>query len=412
MTAFDLNDPDFIANPYPVYAWLRDVAPVHYGTTNDLWLVSRHDDVLAVLRDARRFSSDLGNADDNPFNPALRSPRALSRLLDRLPPARTLLTSDPPDHTQLRRKVAKAFTPRRIAALEPRIRQIAEQLVDDLDGDLVRDLASPLPTIVIAEMMGIPAARRDDFKRWSDELVDGLLTGGSRLKMARSAIAISWFFARTVRSRRRSPGDDLISLLTTRDQDGDALTLGELVNFCILLLVAGNETTTNLISNAMLALFDRPDLWRRLGEDPGLASAAVEETLRYDGPAQGLLRITTTEVVIGDVTIPQGARVLPLLGAANRDPRHWADPDAFRLDRPSNDHIAFGSGIHYCIGTALARLEARVTLETLARRHPHLAPAGPPTRIQSPVLRGLRTLPVTVRPATVPAHPVATAQPG
>ncbi|GAA3211267.1 cytochrome P450 [Actinocorallia longicatena] len=403
MTTLDLNDPDFVADPYPVYAWLRDVEPVHYSAANDLWLVSRYDDVLAVLRDAPGFSSDLGKAglDDNPFNPAIRIPRRLARLLDRLPPVRTLLTSDPPHHTQLRRKVAKAFTPRRIAALEPRIREITERLVDDLDDDLVRDVASPLPTIVIAELMGIPADRRDDFKRWSDELVNGLLTGGSRIRMARSALAVSWFFARTVRSRRHRPGGDVISLLVTRDQDGDALTLAELVNFCILLLVAGNETTTNLVSNAMLALFDRPDLWRRLGTDPDLAPAVVEETLRYDGPAQGLLRVTTAEVRIGDVTVPEGARVLPLTGSANRDPRHWADPDAFRLDRPAGDHIAFGSGIHYCIGTALARLETRIVLETLARRHPHLGPAGVPERIQSPVLRGLRTLPVTIRP-TVP----------
>ena len=402
MTPLDLNDPDFIANPYPAYAWLRDVAPVHHLPALDLWLVSRHDDVVAVLRDAERFSSDIFNSasfDNNPFNPTMKSSGPLTRLLKSLPPGRTLLSSDPPQHTHLRRKVAKAFTPRRIAALEPRVRQIAERLVDGLGGDLVRDLASPLPTIVIAEMMAIPADRHDDFKRWSDDLVNGLLTGGSRIRMARSAIEISWFFLRTVRARRRRPGDDLISLLITRDEDGAGLTLPELINFCVLLLVAGNETATNSISNAMLALFDRPDLWRRIGDDPQLAQAAVEETLRYDGPGQGLLRIATTDVVIGETTVPEGARVLPLVGSANRDPRHWDDPDAFRLDRAAGDHVAFGSGIHFCIGHALARLETRIALETLARRLPHLAPAGSPDRIASPVLRGLRTLPVTVRPA-------------
>jgi cytochrome P450 len=260
----------------------------------------------------------------------------------------------------------------------------------------VSNLASPLPTIVIAEMMGIPADRHDDFKRWSDNLVNGLLTGGDNIKMLISAVEISWFFARTVRARRRNPGDDLVSLLVAGDRDADALSLVELIKFCVLLLVAGNETTTNLISNAMLALLDRPDQWQQITVDPALASTAVEEALRFDGPGQGLLRIATADITIGDSTIPAGARVLPLIGSANRDRRHWDDPDEFRLDRKPNEHIAFGSGIHFCIGNALARIESRAAIEMLARRLPHLARAGSPTRIASPVLRGLRSLPVVV----------------
>ncbi|MGH3971531.1 MAG: cytochrome P450 [Mycobacterium sp.] len=409
-THFDLNDPAIIADPYPHYAWLRDEAPVYHSTDPDLWLLSRYDDVAVAVRDAKRFSSDLGKAsrfDDNPFNPTMKIPHRLAAVLGPVVPVRTLLTSDPPDHTQLRRKVSRAFTPRRITAWEPRIREIAERLVADLAAksddapiDLVTSLASPLPTIVIAEMMGIPADRHDDFKRWSDNLVNGLLTGGSKTKMLTSAAEISWFFARTVRKRRRDPGDDLVSLLIGGD-DTDALNLAELVNFCVLLLVAGNETTTNLISNAMLALLDRPDLWRQLAANPTLAAAAVEETLRFDGPGQGLLRIATTDVTFGDTTIPAGARVLPLIGSANRDPCHWADPDEFRLNRESNDHIAFGSGIHFCLGNALARIEGRAAIEMLARRFPHLAGAGTPIRIGSPVLRGLRSLPVVVEPVAV-----------
>jgi cytochrome P450 len=405
-TQFDLNDPTVIADPYPHYALLRDEAPVYHCTDPDLWVLSRHDDVAVAVRDATLFSSDLGKAsrfDDNPFNPAMKFPRWLAAALGHIVPLRTLLTSDPPDHTQLRHKVSRAFTPRRITAWEPRIREIAERLVDDIAAkandepiDLVSNLASPLPTVVIAEMMGIPADRHDDFKRWSDNLVNGLLTGGDNIKMLTSAVEISWFFARTVRARRRNPGDDLVSLLVAGDRDADALSLVELLKFCVLLLVAGNETTTNLISNAMLALLDRPDLWQQITVDPALASAAVEEALRFDGPGQGLLRIATADITIGDSTIPAGARVLPLIGSANRDRRHWDDPDEFRLDRKPNEHIAFGSGIHFCIGNALARIESRAAIEMLARRLPHLARAGSPTRIASPVLRGLRSLPVVV----------------
>jgi cytochrome P450 len=249
-------------------------------------------------------------------------------------------------------------------------------------------------------MMGIPADRHDDFKRWSDNLVNGLLTGGSKVRMLTSAAEIAWFFARTVRQRRRDPGDDLVSLLIAGDDDADALSLGELINFCVLLLVAGNETTTNLVSNAMLALFDRPALWQQITADPALAAAAVEETLRFDGPGQGLLRVATTDVTIDGTTIPAGASVLPLIASANRDPRYWDDPDEFRLDRKPNEHIAFGSGIHFCIGNALARIEGRAAIEMLARRLPHLASAGEPTRIASPVLRGLRSLPVAVEPSS------------
>lgn len=408
-TLFDLNDPAVIADPYPFYARLRDEAPVYHSRDPDLWVLSRHQDVALAVRDANRFSSDLSTSSsfhDNPFNPAIKFPPWLAAVLGRVLPIRTLLTSDPPEHTQLRRKVSRAFTPKRIAAWEPRIRDIAEQLVGDVAAktshepiDLVTDLAGPLPTIVIAEMMGIPLDRRDDFKRWSDNLVNGLLTGGNRAKILTSAAAISWFFARTVRQRRRRPGDDLVSLLIAREHDAGPLSLVELINFCVLLLVAGNETTTNLIANTMLAMLERPDLWRQIVADPGLAQAALEEALRFDGPGQGLLRIAVTDITIGEVTIPAGARVLPMIGSANRDPRYWDRPDEFRLDRTPNDHIAFGSGIHFCIGNALARIESRAAIETLARRLPHLAPAGTPTRIASPVLRGLRSLPVVVEPA-------------
>ncbi|WP_194815866.1 cytochrome P450 [Nocardia sp. XZ_19_385] len=406
---FDLNSPENIADPYPSYARLRTEAPIYHSADPDLWIISRYDDVRAVLRDPDRFSSDVGGLESDPFNPGLEMPRWLTGLLSRISAVRVLLTSDPPDHTILRRKVSRAFTPRRMAAWEPRIREVTTRLVDDMlaadhPADLVHDLAAPLPTTVIAELLGVPTERNDDFKRWSDNLINGLLTGGPRIPMVRSAIAISWFFLRTIRRRRRDPGEDLISLLITGEGD-EALSQWELITFCILLLAAGLETTTNLIANAMLAIFDRPVLRQQLCANPELAAAVVAETLRFDNPAQGLMRVTRTEVTLSDITIPAGAYVIPLIGSANRDPDRWADPDEFLLHRPNlGEHLAFGSGIHYCIGNALARIEATAALEEIARRLPDMAPAGTPTRITSPVLRGLRSQPITFTRTKIPAR--------
>ncbi|MQY25957.1 cytochrome P450 [Nocardia aurantia] len=401
---FDFHDPAVIADPYPSYALLRDHAPVHHSADPDLWIVSRYDDVRTVVRDSRRFSSAVSAIDTNPFNPTPAAQKWFDKLLALLPVGRVLLTSDPPDHTVLRRKVGRAFTPRRVAAWEPRIREVTEQLVDDLlraeFPDLVRDLAAPLPAAIIAEILDVPADRRADFQRWSDGLIAGLLTNGSRGAMIRSAIAISRFFFRIVRERRRAPGDDLISALLTGAGE-ERLTTSQAINFCILLLVAGHETTTNLIANTVAALFDHPEIRARVHAEPELAAAVVAETLRFDGPAQMLLRITTTAVELSGTTIPAGAYVLPLVGSANRDPRHFRDPDEFRLDRPDiGDHLAFGAGIHYCIGGVLARMEATAAVEAVARRVPDMSPANEPQRIPSPVLRGLRTLPIVV---TAPA---------
>jgi cytochrome P450 len=405
VTTFRLNDPDVIENPYPHYEWLREHAPVYHDRSLDLWIVSRHEDVVIALRDARRFRSNSGRGmlSGNPSNPASRFQRWLGAVLERGPTPRVLLTSDPPDHTVLRRKVIRAFTPAAIGVWEPRIRGITERLIDEISImkapviDLVDAFSSPLPTAVIAEIMGVPTERQAEFKRWSDQLVTGLLTRGNVARMLSATAALSAFFARTVRQRRRRQGDDLVSLLVAGDAQ-DRLTTLELVVFCVLLLVAGNETTTNLISNTMLALFERPQLWRKLKDDPGLAAAAVEETLRFDGPGQGPMRYTSTEVTLSGTTIPRGATVLALIASANRDPRRWAEPDEFRLDRGHIDHLGFGHGIHFCCGHALARLEARSAIEAIFRRLATMRRAGTPERIASPVLRGLRTLPVSLAP--------------
>lgn len=402
---FDLHNPGTIADPYPLYARLRDEAPVHYVADLDLWVLSRYSDVAAALRDPATFSSDraaLGQGlTVNPFNPTMKLPRPLTALV-RCMPLRVLLMSDPPAHTVLRRKISKAFTPRMITEWEPRIRDIVERFIADLDTgdtnrplDLMTTVASPLPTIVIAEMLGIPGSHHRAFKRWSDNLVDGLLGRGSIPRTLTSAVQISLYFARTIRKRRTHPGEDLISMLV-RGEPEHALSSPELINLCVLLLVAGNETTTNLIANAVLALLAHPDIYEQLRADPTIADRVVEETLRYDNPAQAVLRVTTSKTTIDQFTIPGGSRVLMLIGSANRDPRHVADPDDFRLDREPNDHLGFGTGIHHCIGAPLARLEARVTLVAMCHHWESIVHAGQPQRLHSPILRGLRSLPITV----------------
>lgn len=388
------------ADPYPYYRELRDHAPVHYLPEEDLWVLSRYDDVVAALRDPQTFSSERGMSDLLMGQARLVRqdvPDFMAGLIGR----RLLIASDPPDHTLLRKLTAKVFTPRAIAAMEPRIRAMVRSLVDDLldageHADFVGQLAYPLPVIVIAEMLGIPVEQRDEFKRWSDSLI-GALSGTLDMDaFAPDGLAMFQFFSDAVAARTAAPGDDLISLLVTRAKDKDE-TLGpvEIVMFCILLLIAGNETTTNLLSNGLQALWGHPKQGQRLRDDPSFVPAAIEEALRYDSPVQALFRGTTTEAELpSGGRIPADARVMVCFGSANRDERHYPDADAFDIDREPDDHIAFGSGIHFCLGAPLARLETRVTVEELLERKIRLEPAGEGTRLDSFILRGFSALPV------------------
>jgi cytochrome P450 len=395
--------PAVVADPYPWYERLRAESPIHHDAYDDLWVISRYDDVLHVLRDPATFSSAAGMG-DLLVGGYLGRRRAPEFVLD-LAGMRLLIASDPPDHTVLRRLVSKAFTPREIMALEPRIRALTEAMVDDLidagdAADLVTQLAYPLPVIVIAELLGIPGERRDDFKRWSDDLVGALSGTWDPSRGQFSGLEMFMYFSEVVAERTRNPGDDLISLLVSRGRDGEAaLDPMEIVLFCALLLIAGNETTTNLIGNGAQALFDHPDQARRLRDDPSLVPAAVEEALRYDAPVQALFRATTAAVRIGDVEIPEHARVMVLFASANRDEAHFPTADRFVVDRAPNDHLGFGSGIHLCIGAPLARLEARIVAETMLRRVRRLEPAGEPCRVESFILRGFTSLPVQAVPA-------------
>jgi len=407
LATFSPFDPAVVADPYPFYRELRAAHPVFHDEEHDLYVVSRYDDVSTVLRDPATYSSALGMGElsSGRFAAGGRGrPPAFS--LD-LAGMRVLIATDPPDHTKLRALVSRAFTPRTIAALEPRVRRICDAMVDELvaagergEADLVLQLAYPFPVVVIAELLGIPAERRADFKRWSDWLVGALSGAWDPGRSQDAGMEMFAFFTEAVAERTARPGDDLISLLATKGREGDdALDPVEIVMFCILLLIAGNETTTNLIGNAAHALWDHPGELRRLAADPALVPAAVEEALRFAGPVQALLRGTTRETTLAGTRLPRRARVMIVFASANRDERVYADPDRFVVDRNPTNHLGFGWGIHHCLGASLARLEARVAAETLLRRLRSLRPAGDPEPVHSFLLRGYRRIPVEVVPA-------------
>lgn len=412
----DLFDPGFLSNPYPTYAWLRDNSPVHH-LGGDFWAVSRHDDIVHVLRTPTVFSSELGysgmlgGTDLMPGDPGRRralTDSGMGMIMQSLPGLRLLIAADPPDHTRLRRLVSKPFSPKNIWALEPRLREICNTLVDELlaartDGvtDLWQHISYPLPTMVIAEMLGIPSERKADFKRWSDAIVNGMSLGGGGDMMQGAAGALEMFqyFNDVIAERRAEPRDDLISLIVQDTGDGDdRLTTPELIAFCVLLLIAGNETTTNLLGNFFEAMHDHPAELQRLRDEPELIPSAVEEALRYDSPVQGLWRGLTQPAEVGGVDLPAGARVMMLFAAGNRDRDAYGDDaEEFRSDRNPSDHVALGTGIHVCLGAALARLETRVAISTLLERTTSIERAGEPQRALNPVLRGVRAQPLRIQ---------------
>lgn len=398
---FDPFDDQIRSDPYPWYSALRDVAPVHYVPRQGFWVISRYEDVAAVLRQPEAFSSELGmGALMRGELSGARSP-APTGTLD-LSALRVLIATDPPDHTTLRRIVSRPFTPSSIARLEERVRAIARECVDDLiaanergDADIVTSVAEPLPVLVIAEMLGIPSERRPDFKRWSDSVV-GTLGGNAELETGREdMLEMVEFFTSIADDRQRRPQDDLISVLVAGSEDG-RLEPMEIVVFSILLLIAGNETTTNLLTNLLSALWIFPEAEEQLRADHALVPAAVEEALRYDAPVQALLRGTRTPVEVAGRTIPAESLVMVLFGSANRDAETFDNAAAFRLDRTSNPHLGFGAGIHLCLGAALARLETRVAFEEILGRTRGVSLRGTPTRVDSFILRGLSRLPVTL----------------
>lgn len=384
--AFDPMSSDHWSDPYPVYCALREAGPVHRSTSSGFYTVARYEDVIGVLKRPEIFSSRamftvLMNGGQEGFPPLsrdvvsflVRFPLRTRMNPFRFPKARNLISEDPPTHGALRNVVNRGFTPRRIAEWEPRIRALAEMhlapLRDGEDFDLVRDFAIPLPVTIIAEMLGVEPERKDDFKRWSDAFIEGTTGPGRARPFAReftdAVLEFMAYLRKTVRRRRRAPGDDLVSAILADSPGGSALTDLDAMLFVQLLLVAGNETTTNLIGNAVHVLLDHPEQLERVRRDPALVPALVEEVLRFESPIQTLFRCTTRDAEIGGTVVPKDSTVAVLIGSANRDERRFPDPDRFDVGRDTRGHLAFGFGEHFCLGAALARLEARVALELL-----------------------------------------------
>jgi len=376
-------------NPYPYYAELRDKAPVAWIEPMQAWAVSRYADVDFILRNPRLFSSAL-------WNPAASGDLVV------VPEAPGLLSMDPPDHTRMRKLANKGFTPRLIRAMEPRVRTITQDLLKPVTGqgepDLVSALFIPLPIIVIAEMLGIELERQKDFKRWSDDVVRSLnrpTDEGVRAEIRRSITEFRSYLEGMIDRRRTEPGDDLITAFVQAEEEHQVLSSIEILGLTVLLLAAGNETTTNLIGNAVLALLDHPEELARVRTDRANVAALVEEVLRYDSPVQVVFRQATQEVELEGGKLPAGATVLLLLGSANRDQRKFPEPDRFDVTRNPQDHVAFGYGIHYCLGAPLARLEGRSALEALLFDCPPFTKVlAQVPRIAAFLVRGPKTLPL------------------
>jgi len=389
-----------IEDPYPFYAELRRRDPVHDVEIRGFrfCVLTRYADVVSVLRDPRmsaeKFPEKVLEAARGGPDPAFA---ALGRVVSSV-----MLVKDAPAHTRLRGLVSRAFTPRMVEGLRPRIERLVDELLDAALArgrfELIRDLASPLPIVVIAELLGVPAADLERFKRWSDDFVpflDGSIRDQGLPQAAKAAEALSDYFTDFIAERRRAPEDDLMSALVAAEAQGDVLSRDELIATAILLLAAGHETTTNLIGNGTLSLLHHRGELERLRREPALAKSAVEELLRFDAPVQLTSRIPKEDLEIGGRRIPAGLEVNVVLAAANRDPESFPDPDRLDLARPDNRHLSFGHGAHFCLGAPLARLEAQVAFERLATRFPQLEQDGGPVAWKpGVVLRGLRALPL------------------
>jgi cytochrome P450 len=400
LPAFDPFEPGFFSDPYSRYRKLRERDPVHHSPL-ELWMLFRHDDIVRLLRDPA-LSVEPENA-----APTLRrelfeevaGERATRR-------SHNILNLDPPDHTRLRRLVSNAFTPRRVESLRPRVQQLVDEALDAVAPkatmDVIADLAYPLPFTVICELLGMPEGERDQIREASHTLagtLDPVLSPTAIEEALAAADLIQAYVADVVAWKRENPADDLLSALIEAEEEGDKLSEPELLDQVLLLYIAGHETTLNLIGNGTLALLRHRAAFEQLGADAGLAPNAVEEMLRYDSPVQFSRRITLSDLELGGQVIAAGSFVLTCLGSANRDPERWgSDADQVVLTRPgAAQHLSFGSGIHHCLGAALARLEAQAALGTLARRFPRAELADQPEAWNGRiVLRGLDRLPVSL----------------
>ncbi|WP_405571445.1 cytochrome P450 [Streptomyces sp. NBC_01167] len=393
---FAPGSPDFVADPYPVFDRLRDAGRVHWFEPTRQWLVPHHADVSALLRDRRLGRTYLHRFTHEEFGrtPPPASHEPFTTLNDN-----GLLDLEAPDHTRIRRLVTKAFTPRTVAALEPTVRRLAAELVGALKkaggGDLLAEVAEPLPVAVIAEMLGIPESDRGQLRPWSADIC-GMYelnpTQEAAARAVRASREFSGYLRELIAQRRKAPGEDLISALIAAYDEGDRLNEQEMVSTCVLLLNAGHEATVNTTANGWWTLLRHPEQLAALRADHGLLSTAVEELMRYDTPLQLFERWVLDDIEIDGTVIPRGAELALLFGSANRDPARFTDPGTLDLAREDNPHVSFGAGIHYCLGAPLARIELMASFGELLREAPAMRLAAEPQWQGGFVIRGLREL--------------------
>ncbi len=384
--ALPLHDPRFLAgDPFPALRRLRAEAPVHWHPTPGFWALTRHEDVLAVSRDPAAFCSSRGILLSDIERPVM--------------PRQSIIYIDPPEHAKYRKLVQPAFAPGRLRALEDRIAELVRDLLDRMEAngpiDFVDALGAPLPLLVIADMLGVPGADRARFKRWSDAIIEAG-TEPTAENMAQS-VELLEYFGGVIAGRRERPGDDLVSLLVHSEIDGERLEEFDLLMFCMTLLVAGNETTRNLLAHGALALATHPDQRALLAGDPSLMPRAVEEMLRWGSPVASFMRVATRDTRLRDETIREGERLLLLYVSANRDESVFGDDaEQFRVTRDASRHVAFGFGEHFCLGAQLARMEARIAFREMLARFARWELDGEVERLPSLFMRGIVRLPLAL----------------
>ena len=401
MQRFDerLTSRDHAQNPYPTFHLLRRHDPVYWSEPWGCWLLTRYDDIVATLANPKQFTS-VGR-----FTPTMSLPEPLKRQIRPLERhyTRGLINVDPPDHTRIRHLVQKAFSTRTVSTMADYVSDIVERLLDAVEPageiDVIRDLSYPLPITVIAELMGVPVTDHEKLKRWSGRIVEFMATPKPAPEVLLSSqdalVSLQDYFKSIYKQRRVAPRNDLISMLVEVEESGDRLTEEEMVSTCVTILIGGHETTTYLISSGMLALMQHPDEMRKLERRPELAAIAVEEMLRYESPFQRNRRIATEDVEVGGRRIKKGQLLVQMMGAANRDPDVFPNPDVFDIERHPNRHLSFGYGPHFCLGAPLARLEAPIAINAMLRRLPRMEIATDELVWNNAVFRGLQRLPVT-----------------
>ena len=396
LSLYHLLDPEVLADPYPLYKRLREESPVHWDPFLHAWVVTRYEDVITVLHRYRAARTPAPGRLEEIGLGALTPVAALM--------VQQMLFLDNPDHRRVRKLASVAFTPRRVARLREHIRQITEDLIAAIDPgrpfDVIDELAAPLPAIVTAEMLGVPTADHELLKGWSADFAEMLgnfqHNPGQAQRMVASVEQMVAYFQDAIRREADVPTEGLVNALATAEVDGDRLTEEEVIANVIVTMVGGQETTTNLIGNGLLTLLRRPEQLRQLRETPELLESGVEELLRYESPSQHTARIAPADAVLGGVVIAEGDAVIAVMGAGNRDPERFADPDRLDLERPDNRHLAFGWAGHFCFGAPLARIEGKLAFELLLARFPDLALVDeePITWRPNLGLRGVTALPV------------------